>query len=414
MLDSNETTRVMVQPVEATPFDWGGLPAVSRRNVSLTNALRRRFVRAAGELEALGVQLESLTGLRHRATSPTIRVVEENIEPELGQGFVTRFFAPPAPEAGVLAVDRLLVDRWLESLWGEPAAVRRPESIEPADFGLVTYLCLRTAGWLTERGGPTVVFPTEAPPWEWAIEELNTFDAVVEIDMGLETDSGRGMARLWLPAPMAQRLASNADAGASAQLLEDLVAGPFGGLNQRWPVSLARLALTVDECLALRPGDVLLPTEHGLQTDAFEPTSPGAFVRVSSSDGGFGRATVLSGRVAPGPDCWQLTLNQLTPTTRRVRPMDDAFDEQANDEAPTAEQPTELLAAPSVAVDVQVGTATLTLREVSELTGGQVIELDRRVGEPLDLYVDGQKLGRGELVDIEGELGVRLLELDKS
>jgi type III secretion system YscQ/HrcQ family protein len=258
------------------------------------------------------------------------------------------------------------------------------------------------------------VFPTEAPPRDWAIEELNTFDAIVEIDVGLETESGRGMARLWLPAPMAERLASVGDAGASVRLLEDLVAGPFGGLNQRWPVSIARLALTVDECLDLRPGDILLPTEHGLQTDAFEPTTPGAFVRVSSSEVGFGQATVMTGRVSPGPDRWQLTLDQLIPKRRSVRPMDDTFDENSNDETPTAEQPTELLAAPSVAVDVQVGTASLTLREVSELTGGQVIELDRRVGEPLDLYVDGQKLGRGELVDIEGELGVRLLELDKS
>ena len=92
--------------------------------------------------------------------------------------------------------------------------------------------------------------------------------------------------------------------------------------------------------------------------------------------------------------------------------MDDTTNEQAED-APTAEQATDLLEAPLVAVDVQVGTASLTLREISELTGGQVIELDRRVGEPLDLYVDGRRLGRGELVDIEGELGVRLLELDE-
>lgn len=414
MLDSNETTRAAAAPTKSgvVPYDWGRLPKVSHRSVELINGVRRVFAGVAEGFDELDTLLESLTGMEHGVEPPSVEVREDEIAPEFGQGFVTQFFTPPGTEAGVLAIDRLLVDRWLESLWGEPNVVRRPKAIEPSDFGLVTYVCLRVAGWLSERVGATAVFPTEAPPQDWVIEDLNEYDEVVEVDLGLKTDARRGLVRLWLPGPMVERFVSAKHLGSPVDRLRKLVGSHWGELQQHWPVSLARLMLTVDECLGLDPGDILLPTEHGLETEAFGAGVPAALVEVRPPDSPFGVSHVLTGRVSPGPDRWQLTLDNVAPNARKVRPMDDATSEQAED-APTAEQATELLEAPSVAVDVQVGTASLTLREISELTGGQVIELDRRVGEPLDLYVDGRRLGRGELVDIEGELGVRLLELDE-
>ena len=45
------------------------------------------------------------------------------------------------------------------------------------------------------------------------------------------------------------------------------------------------------------------------------------------------------------------------------------------------------------------------------LRPGQVIELSRSPGEPVDLVVAGKRIGKGELVEIDGELGVRILSL---
>ena len=51
--------------------------------------------------------------------------------------------------------------------------------------------------------------------------------------------------------------------------------------------------------------------------------------------------------------------------------------------------------------------------DVMGLRAGQVIELSRAPGEPVDLVVDGKRIGKGELVEIDGELGVRILNLVK-
>ena len=45
------------------------------------------------------------------------------------------------------------------------------------------------------------------------------------------------------------------------------------------------------------------------------------------------------------------------------------------------------------------------------LRAGQVIELNRGPGEPVELSVNGKVVARGELVEVEGQLGVRILSL---
>ena len=61
-------------------------------------------------------------------------------------------------------------------------------------------------------------------------------------------------------------------------------------------------------------------------------------------------------------------------------------------------------------VRVEAGTVTLPARAWAAMGQGDVVVLDRRVGESVVLRVGGKVVGRGELVDVDGQLGVRLLE----
>jgi flagellar motor switch protein FliM len=63
-----------------------------------------------------------------------------------------------------------------------------------------------------------------------------------------------------------------------------------------------------------------------------------------------------------------------------------------------------------VVVRVELGAVTLTAREWAALAPGDVIAVGRRVSEPAILRVGGVEVARGELVDVEGELGVRIRE----
>lgn len=51
----------------------------------------------------------------------------------------------------------------------------------------------------------------------------------------------------------------------------------------------------------------------------------------------------------------------------------------------------------------------LTWAEVSRLVPGSILDLDRDPRDPVKLAVNGRVLGTGELVEIEGRLGVKLL-----
>ncbi|MET3824924.1 flagellar motor switch protein FliN/FliY [Sphingomonas sp. PvP055] len=77
------------------------------------------------------------------------------------------------------------------------------------------------------------------------------------------------------------------------------------------------------------------------------------------------------------------------------------------------EGPASLEAVYDVPVKVQavLGRARIAIGELMQLKAGAVIELDRRVGEPVDIFVNNRLIARGEVVMIENSLGVTLTEI---
>jgi flagellar motor switch protein FliM len=58
-----------------------------------------------------------------------------------------------------------------------------------------------------------------------------------------------------------------------------------------------------------------------------------------------------------------------------------------------------------------IGRTTVSVKEVMNYQMGQVIDLGRPPGETVDLVAGGKLFARGELVDIDGKLGVRIVKL---
>jgi flagellar motor switch protein FliN len=67
-----------------------------------------------------------------------------------------------------------------------------------------------------------------------------------------------------------------------------------------------------------------------------------------------------------------------------------------------------------VRVSVELGRSQISLKEVFELTEGSIIELERLVGEPLDLVVNGQVIAHGEVVAIDNNYGFRVTSIISS
>ncbi|HNS85896.1 MAG TPA: flagellar motor switch protein FliN [Parvularculaceae bacterium] len=66
-----------------------------------------------------------------------------------------------------------------------------------------------------------------------------------------------------------------------------------------------------------------------------------------------------------------------------------------------------------VRVTAVLGKKRMNVADLMRLDAGAVIELDRRVGEPIDLYVNDKLIARGELVLVDGVLGVTMTEVVK-
>ena len=60
---------------------------------------------------------------------------------------------------------------------------------------------------------------------------------------------------------------------------------------------------------------------------------------------------------------------------------------------------------------VEVGAAELLLRDVAALGPGSVVRLDRLVGDPAELTVNGRLFARGDLVVVGDRLGLRITDL---
>jgi flagellar motor switch protein FliN/FliY len=65
-----------------------------------------------------------------------------------------------------------------------------------------------------------------------------------------------------------------------------------------------------------------------------------------------------------------------------------------------------------VTVTVELGRTSIPLSEMLKLNEGAVIELNRAIGEPVDLVADGVLLARGEIVVVNECYGIRITEVN--
>lgn len=67
-----------------------------------------------------------------------------------------------------------------------------------------------------------------------------------------------------------------------------------------------------------------------------------------------------------------------------------------------------------VRVSAVLGRAHLPISDLLRLSPGSVLELDRKVGEAIDIYVNNRLVARGEVVLVEEKLGVTMTEIVKA
>ena len=80
-------------------------------------------------------------------------------------------------------------------------------------------------------------------------------------------------------------------------------------------------------------------------------------------------------------------------------------DKTAGDLAPVFDVP--------VAISAVLGRSSMSVAQLLQLALGSVLELDRKVGEAIDIYVNNRLVARGEVVIVDERLGVTMTEIIK-
>jgi flagellar motor switch protein FliN/FliY len=67
-----------------------------------------------------------------------------------------------------------------------------------------------------------------------------------------------------------------------------------------------------------------------------------------------------------------------------------------------------------VQITVVLGKTSMQVNQLLKLGRGAVLELDKKVGEPIDIFVNNRLVARGEVVVVEDKIGVTMTEIIKA
>jgi len=94
------------------------------------------------------------------------------------------------------------------------------------------------------------------------------------------------------------------------------------------------------------------------------------------------------------------------PESTALATISDDPEKTAVDLAPVFDVP--------VNISAVLGKAHMSVAQLLKLGQGSVLELDRKVGEAIDIYVNNRLVARGEVVVVDERLGVTMTEIIKS
>ena len=111
-----------------------------------------------------------------------------------------------------------------------------------------------------------------------------------------------------------------------------------------------------------------------------------------------------------------LGLQELSDDLASTHDDGDAFDEPPVDvpDKPRSAQDLEAVYDIPVRVSAVLGKSSMQVNQLLKLGRGAVVELDRKVGEAIDIYVNDRLVARGEVVVVDERLGITMSEIIKT
>ncbi|RZF29074.1 flagellar motor switch protein FliN [Paraburkholderia sp. UYCP14C] len=101
-----------------------------------------------------------------------------------------------------------------------------------------------------------------------------------------------------------------------------------------------------------------------------------------------------------------------TPSTRALVTRVDLPEQEPHyDERDTTYPQLALLEEVKVTVDIRLGSAEMSIKELLALQSGAVVELDRHLGDTVDVLLNDKTVARAEIVALGEQFGIRITEI---
>lgn len=383
----------MSQVPSTEPGDpLAGLPRVSRVQLR-----REAVVRGEALRRRVGVALDWLRDALGDELDPGQPDVTEALSGLQRPGLIAQFLSPERGLTFGVHLETALAHALVDGLLG---FTRRPGEdrlqITPVEWGILTYTVVRCLDAFLEagNGGADVVLDRVGPD-AFRPDPQREY---VTIRWPLRIGTTRGLLRAWWPAVVLATGAAEPVKDPHDLADPDLL-DRFGSLGSTWRAVLGSTTLARGVS-RLRVGGVLpLDRTDGAASGAGETRL--VEVVLDTIDGRF----VIPARLSSLP--LASTVTAAGPARREARPREPHPMSRAGDSSKSIDP---VGPAPDVPVTltVEIGRVSLPLHRLADLKPGDVLELGRHSREPVELTSNGRLVARGELIQIDTELGVRI------
>ncbi|MBX7195395.1 MAG: type III secretion system cytoplasmic ring protein SctQ [Sandaracinaceae bacterium] len=361
------------------PYPWQSLPRITRSDAQLAARMADRIEALAleGPLAALASLLEvelriapgpvgsSSDDALVRTLAPVLVAIAIELD---GQ----RLALELEPVTSLAVIDRVL--------GGEGVSAPGPSLLSPVEQGVLAFVAARAC----EGTGAVVidVLTTREGLCAWLGE-----GPIAWWSLGVVLGARSSGARIWMPA-RSLRVAPS-----TSRMPEAL-----GQALVTLRAEVGRATLAPSELASSAVGDVLLPDTLCAERVGGEPRWSEA--RLVGPRG----AVVVSLERSDGD--WRVREIVRAHAVRLAMIVEDAMSESETHSVRTDEL-SEVAEVP-VEIAIELGRVELRVRELAALVPGRVLSARIPVGREVELRAGDRVLATGELVDIEGELGIRI------
>lgn len=415
------------------PFRFTGLPKVSGAEALLVERLEWLMPPAFLSGSSMGVRsrlneiIEADVGLMidsFQALKP--KDVRKLIAPPTFLGILA-----PAPHKarGFIEIELGLAHAVVDSMLGGSGEVAALRPLTDIEEGVLSYLVLEVLKSLApnmEPGLPKLRLEGVARSPDDAAAMLAEEPYVLALQLKATVGNQAGFVRLFIPGTvigMTNPPQDGPERRARRRMQREQNIDRLRGVKTSLRAEIGRAEILAADLAAVQPRDVVLMDEVSARPDKNE----GGTARLKIGAGRVGR---MDAEVAIEDGRWvaKVTAVVLGDEPREAEETAGAKKQQGVEESTTPGARTgeseshvdenaaegdggDLLNDIPLQIAVELSRVAITAEEVVALKIGQVLDLQRVPGEPVDLSVNGKIVARGELVEVEGHLGVRILSL---